>query len=93
MRIETKQIFDENDRKLLAQPLPENPCSTCGAGAECCGCPKGNAYEKAIQPYKDANIFEIACDLQRRRHILDEISKLNAEMDEINKRVPDFCRP
>ena len=51
MRIETKYIVDDEDIALL-RAIPENPCTTCTVGAECCGCPDVRPYSKAIEEAK-----------------------------------------
>lgn len=51
--------FTEEDKKLLAVSLPDNPCEDCVDYIGCCGCPKGRAYNEAVKPYREANIYDI----------------------------------
>lgn len=92
MKTEVIQIFDENDKNLLKVPLPDNPCNGCRMVADCCGCPSANAYREAIQPYKDANIFEIAQKLKRRNELHEKIFQYNKELEELNALLPDFLK-
>ena len=75
--------------ELLKTPLPKNPCSTCGMGIACCGCPKGREYDKRVKPYKELGVYDIALSL---RHIADlerEIKEKQNEVDDIKNNLPE----
>lgn len=84
--------FTDEDKKLLKIPLPDNPCTNCGAGAACCGCPKGDDYNKKVKPYKDANIYDIAVSLQRITILNNKIKQCLDEITTINTNLPEFCQ-
>ncbi len=79
--------YTQDDYDLLKKPLPPNPCDTCGAGYECCGCPKGYEHKEKIQPYKDSDIYDIAILLYQRQKKLNQIAALTAEIQDIDGKL------
>lgn len=73
MIIETKIIVTDEDKKLLSQSLPKDPCKGCRGIEHCCGCPKETEYQSMIKPYKDAGILEYAKIIEDIRRIKREI--------------------
>ena len=75
MKIESKSMFDPEDIRLLRNPLPENPCSSCNR-SDCSGCEDADTYQKMIQAYKDRRILEIAMLLKNQRLIHQQLKSL-----------------
>ena len=75
MKIESKFMFDPEDIRLLRNPLPENPCSSCNRN-NCSGCEDADTYQKVIQIYKDRRILEIAMLLKNQRLIHQQLKSL-----------------
>lgn len=87
MIIETKIIVTDEDKKLLSQSLPKNPCKGCRDAGSCCGCPKETEYQSMIKPYKDAGILEYAIIIEDIRRMKGEIKILEMSID---KRYEEF---
>lgn len=90
MKIESKFMFDPEDIRLLRNPLPENPCSSCNR-SNCSGCEDVDAYQKVIQIYKDRRILEIAMLLKNRRLIHQQLKSLTEMLMKKNSmNIDDF---
>jgi hypothetical protein len=93
MRKEVVVTFEDGDIELLNKPLPKNPCtfeSGCPMrNGGCCGCSAGDAYNAAIEPYKERGIYEIACKIQRRRDLMQQISMMKKEIVSIEEDIPE----
>lgn len=86
----TKYVFDDEDRRLLSIEIPDNPCHKCYLKANgCCGCSDGDKYNKAIKPYKERNILDLAFKFKRMHKLQDEIEEIKKEIDEIAKEIED----
>lgn len=91
MKVETVVTFDENDKELLKKELPKNPCTDCYLhGNGCCGCMKGIEYEKALKPYKEANILDIAVKNKERLNLIRDIEIKKEKVKEIEENLPNF---
>lgn len=79
--------LDPKDHRLILTKLPDNPCQKCGIGFACCGCPKGSEYDKLLQPYKDAGVYEYLVkfnNLIQYKHQIDNLTKEYTKiMDEL----------
>lgn len=88
------KVYSEEDKQLINDALliPDNPCDQCSAETRrcCAGCPEKYAEERAWKKYKEAGIYDIARDVKKRKQLRDEIQKIEKQIDEINKRLPDF---
>lgn len=93
MKIIQTVEYTTEDRKLLKQLLPKNPCDSCGAGVGCCGCPNGRDYEEKVRPYKDANIYDIALTIRKIHDIKQNIRLEEAEIEHLKNSIPKemFC--
>lgn len=90
--IETRQyVFDDEDRRLLSVDIPDNPCENCSLMkiGGCCGCPDNIEYTKAILPYKERNIFELALKIKRMHNLQKDIVNIQKEIDNIAKEIKD----
>ena len=76
--------YTQEDYELLKKPLPNDPCSTCRAGYECCGCPEEREYASKVKPYKDAGIYEVAVLLNRRKININKMEELTKEIAKID---------
>lgn len=93
MVVKTTIEYTEEDKKLLATPLPNNPCDFCGLCSNgCCGCNKRTEYAKAVKPYKDAGVYAIARDIERLKRIEETISGFVSRYNKLNEKLPDFAR-
>lgn len=92
MITKTEYIFTEEDKELLKKGLPENPCDNCDAGRSCCGCQKERDYQKISQPFKDANIYDIALSVRRHAFLANQVQIMRKEMQTINEALPDFIK-
>lgn len=79
--------FTEEDKKLLATPLPDHPCEGCIDSIGCCGCSKGRAYTEAIKPYKEAGIYDIAVKLKELETLQSKRKALQIEIEKKEKEV------
>lgn len=95
MEKKTITTFTEEDKRLLATPLPDDPCETRCSESErraCCGCPDGHAYAKAVEPYKENGIYEIALALRRRRKLKESLDKNARKLERLTNGIPDFMK-
>ena len=80
--------FTAEDRELLKQLLPKNPCDGCGFGVGCCGCRESRDYEEKVRPYKDANIYDIALTIRKIHEIKQSIRLEETEIEHLRSRIP-----
>ena len=88
MRIIKTVEFTVEDRKLLKQLLPKNPCDGCGVGVGCCGCQDSRDYEEKVRPYKDANIYDIALTIRKIHDIRQNIKLEENEIEHLKNSIP-----
>lgn len=88
MRIIQTVEFTTEDRELLKQLLPKNPCDGCGDVIGCCGCPDGRDYAEKVRPYKDANIYDIALTIRRIYDIKHNIRLEEEESEHLKNSIP-----
>lgn len=88
MKIEQNIIFTDEDFELLKKELPNNPCCKCRDSLACCGCSSGDIYNKAIMPYKDNNILEIALKIKEYKQALKSINEQQGKLDVIRGEIP-----
>lgn len=89
MIIKEERILTDEDKILLSQPFPVNPCIKCiNNPTTCCGCPKKKSYEKNIQQYKDNKIFKYAKMINELKNIDDEIASLLKRKSGIKAKLP-----
>lgn len=92
MKVVTTLEYTQEDKVMLRKPLPPNPCDTCAAGAECCGCPDGRKYAEAVKPYKDAGIYDIARKMEKMREMEKQARAIVSEYQKMNDELPYFAR-
>ena len=87
--------FSDNDVKLLQKILPDNPCNGCSDKHCCCGCPSQSKYIATITQYKDAGLYNIACDIKEYHRInlkiecyQKEISELKSKLNYLKSKTP-----
>lgn len=90
-------VFSEEDKKLLSQPLPQNPCDYCLTKRwSCCGCDKQRSYDEKIKPYKDSGIFEYKMIIdeikEKKLKIMWTQGKINRLKAELPKELRDYVR-
>ena len=88
MRIIQTVEYTIEDRKLLKQLLPQNPCNGCCNVTICCGCPEGRNYADKIRPYKDANIYDIALTIRKIHDIKQNIKLEEEEIKHLKSSIP-----
>ena len=88
----TVTTYTDEDRELLSKTIPEDPCPGCPDSVGCCGCPRGEAYRKATEPYKKAGILDIAVSIRRYRELEQEHRRIESEMTKLMEKLPDFVR-
>lgn len=86
--IQTVEFTDE-DRQLLKQLLPKDPCNGCNLGVGCCGCPEGYDYAEKVRPYKDANIYDIALDIRKIHDIKQNMKLEEDEIKNLMESIPE----
>ncbi len=86
--------YTEEDRELLKNIIPANPCTKCpdNISIGCCGCYKSQDYNKTIQPYKKAGIYTTALLLRERFELNKKIDEMAARVQQINEELPDFIK-
>lgn len=91
MKVITKReySFDNEDLKLLKETLPGNPCEKCSPNERmvCCGCPDRREYDKVIKVYKDHNIYEIACAINKVDALVDEEARLKTQIKAVKHDI------
>ncbi len=94
MKSVTIYKFTNEDIEFLKKDLPDNPCITCSDKYSCCECPEGNQYNKAISPYVDKNIYEIARNIKMYKEILatfyDAREKVKRQFDRFPKEIQNI---
>lgn len=85
----TKYEFTEQDKKLLATVLPDNPCDKCSTQSFCCGCSAGTEYNDKIKPYKDAGILDIVKLIKHRSVLNQKLIDIRSEIEKIDMRLID----
>ena len=97
----TTVAFDEKDVELIKRYLPESPCVSCRAGAECVGCPKHWQWRRDYEePLKSANVLEYAVRYNHYASSFREcLHKLNSEFknllglrDELGEIAPQVLQ-
>ena len=88
MRIIQNVEFTDEDRKLLKQLLPKNPCNDCSDVVGCCGCSDGRDYAEKVRPYKDANIYDIALGIRKIHDIKQNIKREENEIEHLMDSIP-----
>lgn len=88
MKIEQNIIFTDEDFELLNKELPNNPCCKCRDSMSCCGCQAERMYKKAIKPYEDNNILEIALKIKRYKDAVKLINELQDKLVDIRSEIP-----
>lgn len=86
--IQTVEFTDE-DRELLKQLLPKDPCNGCILGVGCCGCPEGYDYAEKVRPYKDANIYDIALGIRKIHDIKQNMKLEEDEIKNLMESIPE----
>ena len=91
MKIVEQYVFDDEDRRLLSIDIPDNPCENCSLKkiGGCCGCTDNIEYTKAILPYKERNIFELALKFKRMHKLQKDIVDIQKEIDGIAKEIEE----
>lgn len=95
MEKETMTTFTEEDKRLLATPLPDDPRETRCSESErhaCYGCPDGHTYEKAVEPYGENGIYEIALALRHRGKRKESLDKNARKLERLTNGIPDFLK-
>lgn len=84
-------ILTDEDKRLLSQALPVNPCESCSINTRiaCCGCPEETKYTEAIKKYKNAGILEYAKISQSIQTIDHQIKKLNYNKEQLYALLPN----
>ena len=88
MKITQTVEFTIEDKKLLKQLLPKDPCNGCSNILGCCGCPEGYDYAEKVRPYKDANIYNIALAIRRIHDIKQNMKLEEAEIKHLIDSIP-----
>lgn len=86
--IQTVEFTDE-DRELLKQLLPKDPCNGCNLVVGCCGCPEGYDYAEKVRPYKDANIYDIALGIRKIHDIKQNMKLEEDEIKNLMESIPE----
>lgn len=89
------KVYSEEDKQLINNAwfmIPDDPCDECGPETKrgCAGCPKKYEEERAWKRYKEAGIDDVARDVKKRKQLQDKIQRIEKEIADINKRLPDF---
>lgn len=88
-----KIVFSEEDKNLLAQPLPENPCNHCLTKRwSCCGCDKQKKYDEKLKPYKDRSLLEYKMIIEEIRKKEREIMWTQGEINSLKAELPKELR-
>lgn len=89
MKIIQTTEYTVEDRALLKQLLPKDPCNGCNLGVGCCGCPEGYDYEEKVRLYKDANIYDIALTLRKIHDIRQNMKQEEDEIKHLMDSIPE----
>lgn len=89
MKITQTVEFTIEDKKLLKQLLPKDPCNGCSNILGCCGCPEGYDYAEKVRPYKDANIYDIALAIRRIHDIKQNMKLEEDEIKHLMDSIPE----
>lgn len=87
--------YTEEQRALLMRPVPMSPCINCpflSSVSLCQECEARAKYQVAIQPYKDAQIFDVAIHLQYMQDLKNKIKNLCEAYAQDNEKLPEFLR-
>ncbi len=93
--MQTIQIFTDEDKEMLKQPLPDNPCNhpLCdGHAAECFGCEEYHKYKEIVKLYEERGLLQITSYYKRINNILKEIKRYEKEVRSLAKELPDFLQ-
>lgn len=83
--------FTEEEKAMLACPLPDDPCQNCVHGL-CTGCQDARIYEMKIRDYKAKNLYALALKLRRRDAMKETIGTLENELGKLEATLPEFLR-
>lgn len=89
--IQKSEGFTKESLDLLKKPLPKNPCSTCN-GSACWCCHDGRIYLEKAEPYKNLNVYDIACELRDIASIEKEIEEKQKEIADMKAKLPKEIR-
>lgn len=89
--IQKSEGFTKESLKLLKKPLPKNPCSTCN-GSACWCCHDGRIYLEKAEPYKNLNVYDIACELRDIASMEKEIEEKQKEIADMKAKLPKEIR-
>lgn len=88
-----KIVFSEEDKNLLAQPLPENPCNYCLTKRwSCCGCDKQKKYDEMLKPYKDRGLLEYKITIDKIKENKHRIMWMRGEINSLKAKLPEELR-
>lgn len=83
-----RYVFEPGDKELIRTPLPEDPCIKCDLRwGGCCGCPDGEAYNKALKPYKDRHILDLAKNYTEYLQLTNKIAELQAKQISLHRKL------
>lgn len=75
------------DRELLKTRLPERPYEYDHHDYGFCGSPECDAYEKALKPYKEANLLDF---MFLKERLIETVSRRDSSPSQIIAVIEDF---
>ena len=93
MKTKQQLILTEEDKKLLSQPSPENPCDYCLTKRwNCCGCDKQKKYDEMLKPYKDRGLLEYKMIIEEIKKENRKIMWIQGEINSLEAELPKELR-